>query len=486
MTIKKITACLLTAVVLAGSCAVGVTATEGAAYEVPYQSFTYDKWGNAVPAPNGYFPEQSIQGNDIGYGAFSAPTDLFYYADGQELYVADSGNNRIVVMTEDYEPVAELVTFTYNGEELTLNNPTGVFVREDTIYIADQNNARILICDKQGVVSAVYGRPESTLLTEDFVYKPSKVVVDRYGKIYVQAVGAYEGLLCLDENGGLINYFGANKVEMTAKMVVQKIWRMFMTQAQVDAMQNFVPIEYSNVFLDYEDFIYATAAASENNTNLITKLNPLGINIFTTKGTGTGQWYQNSNFTDITVDENDLITVVDTIRCKIYQCDENGNLMFAFGGKGNQLGLFQTPSSIAQVGDRLLVLDSTKNNITEFRLTSFGRTVQEAIGLYNEGRYEENIEPWQEVIKRDVNYLLAYTGIGKAYYQLEDYKQAMEYFELANDKQGYSDAYKEYSLEVMRANFGWIVAGIVVLIVVIVVLRRLWRHRKSRKGGEAA
>ncbi len=186
------------------------------------------------------------------------------------------------------------------------------------------------------------------------------------------------------------------------------------------------------------------------------------------------------------MDENDLITVVDTIRCKIYQCDENGNLMFAFGGKGNQLGLFQTPSALTLVGDRLLVLDSTKNNITEFQLTSFGRTVQEAIGLYNEGRYEENIEPWQEVIKRDGNYLLAYTGIGKAYYQLEDYEQAIEYFRLANDKLGYSDAFKEYSLEIMRANFGWIVGGIVLLIIVIVVLRRLWRHRKSRKGGEAA
>lgn len=486
MTMKKVTACLL-AMLVVGSTAAGVSANESAAYEVPYQSFTYDKWGNAVPAPNGYFPERSIRGSDLGYADFRAPADLFYYEEGHELYVADAGNNRIVVMTEDYEPVTELVAFDNNGEELTLNNPTGVFVRDGLLYIADQNNGRIVVSDKTGKVSAVYGRPESNLIEDNFEYKPNKIVVDRFGKIYVQAVGAYQGLLCLDSEGNFINYFGSNKVEMTVKMMVQKIWKMFMTDEQREAMQNFVPIEYSNAFLDHEDFIYATAAASENNTNLITKLNPLGINIFkTSKGAGTKSWYENSSFADITVDENDLITVVDTIRCKVYQCDENGVLMFAFGGRGNQLGLFQTPSAIEGFDDRILVLDSTKNSITEFRLTSFGETVQSAIQLYNEGRYQENIEPWQEVIKRDANYLLAYTGIGKAYYQLEEYEEAMSYYKLANDKQGYSDAYKEYSLEAMRDNFGWIVGGIIVLLIAIIVIRRLLRRRRAKRGGKSA
>ena len=112
--------------------------------------------------------------------------------------------------------------------------------------------------------------------------------------------------------------------------------------------------------------------------------------------------------------------------------------------------------------------------------------MQSAIRLYNEGRYQENIEPWQEVIKRDANYLLAYTGIGKAYYQLEEYEEAMKYYKLANDKQGYSDAYKEYSLNAMRENFGWIVVGIVLLLVIILVSRKLWRKRKMKRGGKTA
>ena len=83
MTIKKIIAFLLSALVAAGGCAMAAAAAEGAAYEVPYQSFTYDKWGNAVPAPNGYFPERSIRGKDLGYGDFNAAADLFYYEEGR-------------------------------------------------------------------------------------------------------------------------------------------------------------------------------------------------------------------------------------------------------------------------------------------------------------------------------------------------------------------------------------------------------------------
>ncbi len=76
------------------------------------------------------------------------------------------------------------------------------------------------------------------------------MVVDDFRKIYVQAVGSYQGLICLNADGTFLNYYGSNKVEMTAKMIVQKIWKMFLTDEQASAMQNFVPIEYANAYLD--------------------------------------------------------------------------------------------------------------------------------------------------------------------------------------------------------------------------------------------
>ena len=47
-----------------------------AAAEVPYQTYTYDKWGVATPAPNGYIPTRSIGGAQLGCGDFSGAMDL--------------------------------------------------------------------------------------------------------------------------------------------------------------------------------------------------------------------------------------------------------------------------------------------------------------------------------------------------------------------------------------------------------------------------
>ena len=47
-----------------------------ASSEVPYQTYTYDKWGNATPAPNGYLPTRSIGGAQLGCGNFSSASEI--------------------------------------------------------------------------------------------------------------------------------------------------------------------------------------------------------------------------------------------------------------------------------------------------------------------------------------------------------------------------------------------------------------------------
>lgn len=45
---------------------------------------------------------------------------------------------------------------------------------------------------------------------------------------------------------------------------IEVIWKKLSTQAQLDRMSDFVPIEYNNVSLDDEDFIFATSAAIDS------------------------------------------------------------------------------------------------------------------------------------------------------------------------------------------------------------------------------
>ena len=471
---KKVTILLLTLALVLGILPI----TASASSEVPYQTYTFDKWGNTTPSPNGYLPTRSIGGAQLGCGNFSDAMDMFYSEELQELYVVDSGNARIIVLSDTLELKKELYGF---GEE-AFQNPQGIFVQADgTMYVADMAAKQVLVGDRNGDLVKILPTPESNLLPDNFNYLPSKVVVDTHGRVYILSQGIYQGLIYLDTDGSFIKFFGPNEVEMTFRRQTLKIWKAILPDKAAATMQSFNPIEYGNIFMGQDEFIYATAAGSENGARLITKLNPLGIDCLPFKMSSS-----ESLFSDVTVDKNGVMTVLNTAGGTIRQMNESGSLMFAFGGIGDQVGLFQRAVSIVQVGDDLYVLDADKDTITEFKLTDFGTLVRDAIALYDAGLYQESIEPWLEVIRHNSNYLLAYTGLGKAYYQLKDYDTAMYYFRLANDRSNYSLAFREASLLKVRGSFGTIVLGTAGLIAAIFILRWVWWNvdltpKKKRK-----
>jgi len=471
---KKLTTLLLCLMLVLGM----VPLTASASSEVPYQTYTFDKWGNTTPSPNGYLPTRSIGGAQLGCGNFSDAMDLFYSEVRQELYLVDSGNARIIVLSKDLQLKKEL----YGFGDTAFINPQGIFVQADgTMYVADMGAKLVAVGDKDGSLVKILPTPESNLLPDNFNYLPTKVVVDTHGRVYILSQGVYQGLIYLDADGSFIKFFGPNEVEMTFRRQTMKVWKAILPDKAAATMQSFNPIEYGNIFMGSDEYIYATAAGSENGSRLITKLNPLGIDCLPFKMSGT-----QALFSDVTVDENGVMTVLNTSGGTIRQMNESGSLMFAFGGIGDQVGLFQRAVSIAAVEDRLYVLDADKDTITEFTLTDFGTLVRDAIALYDAGLYQESIEPWLKVIRYNSNYLLAYTGLGKAYYQLKDYDSAMYYFRLANDRANYSLAFREASLLQMRASFGPIVLGTVGLIAAVLILRRVWWNvdftpRKKRK-----
>lgn len=476
---KKILIIILASVIALNTGYEKVYASLTTGSEVPYQTYTYDKWGNATPAPNGYLPEKSIRGTDMGIGDFYEPQDLFYCRERGEIYIADSGNKRIIVTDSSFNLLEVIEELTWEGKSYFLERPTGVYAAGDgTIYIADQGNKELIIAGSDRVITKKYGKPVSSLIDPNMDYKPNKVVVDDYGNIYIQASGVYQGLIYLKPDGTFVKYFGANKVEMTWRRVIQKLWKTILSEKASKNMQAFNPIEYGNIYYA-DEFIYASAAASESNSKLIVKLNPLGVDVIKFNNP---VWYYNATFNDITVDETGNITVLDAKMGRIFQSDKNGQLMFAFGGIGSQLGLFKLPNSIIEVDNKLYVLDADKRDITVFGLTSFGKKVRAAISLYNSGLYQESIEPWEEVIKLNSNYLLAYTGVGKAYYQLGEFETAMHYYRLANDRVNYSVAFKEYSILFMRKNFGLILLALLALTAAFKTARVYMK--KARKAGE--
>src|SRR5690606_26142549 len=99
-----------------------------------------------------------------------------------------------------------------------LRRPEGVFVTDDpfNIYIADTGNRRIVKLDQDGNVLQIIERPESPFIPSDYAFYPIKLVVDNRGFLYIASMGGYQGLLQLDPNGEFVSFFGANTTEISS------------------------------------------------------------------------------------------------------------------------------------------------------------------------------------------------------------------------------------------------------------------------------
>ena len=92
--------------------------------------------------------------------------------------------------------------------------------------------------------------------------------------------------------------------------------------------------------------------------------------------------------------------------------------------------------------------------------------------------YEESLSLWEEIIKRNNNCDLAYYKAGYCLYRMQDYRRAMEYFELVNAKEIYSEARVKQTQIDMNENFELYATAAAA---VVVVAAGLWLFLKFRR-----
>lgn len=489
--IKSAIALLLAAVILLPTVAEAST--------LPYTSYNYDYWGYIVYTPSPYEPDFSVLGQDLTYngepiGAFVTPQDLCVSQEGL-IYLADTGNNRIVVMDSAMSEVKNIITtFDNAGTEDSFNQPYGVAVSESNqLYVADSQNHRVVVLNPDGSLARIVENPEAEVLDDGFVFVPLKVSVDYADRIYCVAQNMFEGIMVFETNGEFTGFFGTISVEIT---LWERFWRKLASKEERAKSQLYIPTEFTGIDVDPDGFVYASNIDSSGEQG-VRRLNPKGEDVIKKSENGTlgGDWdidgttdYSGpSQFVDVVYRDKGIYSCLDRKRGRIFTYDHEGNLLYIFGGLGTQEGTFTLPVAIEHVGGDLLVLDATSAKVTYFKETEYGRLINEAVGLRYDGDETSAVELWQRVLLLDEDNELANTGIGKAYLTAGNYEEAMAYLKLGMARDYYSVAYKRYRNDVLTENVGVFLTVLLVLIVAFIVYRRLRRAGKlaglfRRKG----
>lgn len=480
-----------------------VVASESMA-AVPYRSYIYDYWSEAVVTPNAYVPRMLVTGKDLGLGSFSSPSDLCVGANG-DIYLVDTGNNRIVILDSGFAVAGIIDAFDNQGTADRFKGPRGIYVTgEGRVYVADTGNARIVELTSEGELVRVIGAPDvqdTGIVDEDFRYVPSKVAVDPIGRMYVLVEDEYDGLLAYTASGDFVGFVGAPRVTPS---VADLFWQSISTREQRERSSLFLPTEYTNFDVDHKGLVLAVEA------NKIRRLNPSGQDVLSRSALNAligkgyvapqgdlrfpGRWDQGgqladratytdrSSFTDIVSGPFGTYSALDGNRGRVFTYDEAGRLLYVFGGPGQQAGLLVNPVAIEVLDDLVLVLDRNTQAITVYEPTLYGSAILRAVGYYQTGRYDESMHMWETVLKFNTNYAMAYQGIGDALLRKGQYVDALHYYRLGDDRIGYSEAFSYARKDAVNRWFGPVVTVAIVLVLLASLVRRAWRSGSTEES----
>lgn len=454
-----------------------------------YQTYTYSIDGNALYSPDAYTPLMAIDSTYMGLEKnLDSPSDLLVDKN-DNVYIADKANNRIVVLDRYFKLKFEISKFTNDqGIPDSLNSPSGAYVTDDTIYVADTNQNRIVTFDLDGKFIKVIPEPESSLFDTGSVYKPVALVVDDYNRIYVVSSTTYQGIIVMDDDGTFISFIGAQKVTISAW---DKLWRKLMTKDQKAQSASYISTEFNNIDMNDKGFIYITtssipdgkvASAIRSKTSSgdylpVKMLNKSGHEVMMRNGfwppageiefqgsRSDGSINGVSKIVDVAVGPEYTWSIIDSKRQKVFTYDEQGNLLFAFGDSGSQLGNLVSITAICYMSDsRMLILDATNKNITVYQREPYGDILVTALKNQNDRQYDKAIDDWTEILKRNSNFDVAYIGIADALYRNGEYTEALDYYKAAYATDGWSDSFKEIRKE-------WISKYILLIPVIIIAI----------------
>lgn len=501
-----------------------------------FTAYTYDCWGNTVRCPDPYSLIRKVDGVALGTGDFKNVEDLF--AKDGYVYLSvngsEEGDDALIRMDDNLNLINKWTGYTDNGKTVNFETLHGIFVTDEgMIYVAEEGvvkagqeaskaprNIYAFTVEGEGKeatlkLAKTIRRPEvkdSPIISKTFVerYIPDKLVVDRTDRVYVAAQNINEGIVTFNSEGKFDGFLAAGKV--TVDPFTKFMKKYVYTDEQKRRSQTATPVEYNNIDMDEDGFIFATLNQMQGQEStilseikakkgteqgaLVRRLNMMGTDILkrdgymppigdadildTMQNKDAGDYTGLSRIIDVSCGQYGTYAILDKNRRHIFVYNFEGYLLYAFSGPDTAAGGIDTPVALAQSNDYIYVLDKASRSIFMFRQTQFAKTVMNAIKLEKEGKYENASVSWEEVLKYDATYDLAYLGLGKTAYWKGDYEKASEWFKLCNNKTWYSKAWAELRKDVLAKWFMPIVISIMGIVVLVFVLK-IVKKRKAKK-----
>lgn len=486
-----LSAVLILSVLAMGVSADSFRATYLGTEEIPFETYTYWEGLGLKSRTKAYCkpmyqPKVVVDSNTLGTSLFGSVDDVC--TAGGYTYILDSTSSKVYVVDSNYKLKTEINKIIYNGEALSIVGASGLFVKDQKIYIADTKNARILVINISGEVLHYLTLPESKLIPDDFNYSPQKIAVDSRDYLYISSDGSYYGALVYSPDMEFLGFYGANTVAVSVGDAIKNfINKIFSTDEKRAASVRALPYQFTDFAIGPNDFVYTVTSAAGKDTpkGQVKRLNPGGKDVL---GKEDYNFADESNklihpesLKSIDVDNDGFFYVLESGNYnRIFWYDGESNLICVFGGSSGQQGQKGTVSlggAIAINGTDIIVSDPVSKNITVYSITDYGKTVRDTQLETLNDDFEQTIEGWNEVIKADVNNQLAYRGLAKAYYTKGDYNKALDFSKLGADRETYANAFVK-----LRTSFleKWFTVGVLAIAVISGVLIWLLYLKKKK------
>lgn len=402
----------------------------------PYPTYTIGPDNRRVLTQTAYEPAGYIN-NTV---SLSQPQDMYLKDD--IIYVADTGNRRIV----KFYPDGTDEVIISEG----LETPTGVHVDEDDyIYVVDRGARTIIKYDAFGEVVFSFGRPTEPIFGVNSRFEPLKITTGPRGIMYVTGEGSTSGVMQFNHAGEFLGFLGTNPTNIGFYRRILEFFNI--------PLASVTPISPANLAVDAKGSLYTVSPTSDSQMRKFNISSTVVLSL-TTEETPVAVYV--SDFGNIyTVSPNGTIT----------EYDSYGQLIFQFGGQGSStqvLGSFDHAVDIAVDSNyNIYVLDRDTGRIQVLQRSEFTALVHQGLMSLNQGIYD--IDEWQNVLRMNSVFAMANSVIARSQYRLGNYDEAVEYFRIASDRSGYSDAFWQIRYEWMQQYLGIILMIGIILFVTL-------------------